>query len=465
MIKNAFWNALSIIVFLTIIGVIAFFALIFLNPYSGLNPFPPPTLPAALNLPTFTPTYEQLPPTWTPITPDSQLLGPTLKPSSTPLATEPPVVLFTKTPLPTATNTYTPTRTATNTSAISQTPSKTPNLTNTALALIVTQAAQTSAAGTATAQAKTATAQAGGPGATQTIEAMPPNPSSANEIGGASNDTWQDLVSDPSFSWLAASGASGYYVYWGTEATGTSTNTVPSPSYNPPAVTVGTYYLRLRTIFPWGERPNWTTVFTFRFDDTDPNAPASAVETHGAVSGTWQSNVPDPAFTWSGATDTGSGVASYDVYFGSNPGGVFVVASPTTASYDPTALVTGTYYLRVRSEDGAGNSSDWVTLFIFRYDGTAPSQPGSLQTSDASSDPTPTFTWSTSTDSHSGFATHELFWGAGTSCGTKNQPDQTETTFTAPEISEAGDYILCVRGRDMAGNPSAWAEAVFSYSP
>lgn len=452
MIKNAFWNALSIIVFLAIIAVIAFFALIFINPYSALNPFPPPTLPASLNLPTFTPTFPQLPPTWTPGGPLEPIQGITLKPSSTPLATEPGAVIIVNTnpPIRLPTSTFTPTRSATATSAATRTPTNTPNLTDTALAQVVTNAALT-------AQARTQAA-----GATQTVNAMPPNPGSAVETHGVSNDTWQTTVSDPAFTWTPVSGASRYYVYWGTASTGTSASTVSSASFDPDAVTPGTYYLRLRTVFPWGTRPDWSTVFIFRFDNTSPSVPGSATETHGASSASWQNTISDPAFTWPAASDTGSGVARYDVYFGSNPNGEIVVATPSSAAYDPAALSSGTYYLRARAVDGVGNSSNWATLFEFRYDGTPPSVPANLQTGDSGS-AAPTFTWSASTDDHSGFGTYQLFWGSGATCGGKNQPDQTGTSFTAPEITEAGDYILCVRAVDALGNTSSWAQAAYTY--
>jgi hypothetical protein len=39
---------------------------IFNNPDSGINPFPFPTLPATIAVPSPTPTLLQLPPTWTP---------------------------------------------------------------------------------------------------------------------------------------------------------------------------------------------------------------------------------------------------------------------------------------------------------------------------------------------------------------------------------------------------------------
>lgn len=85
------WNILSILMVVLIIGLLGFFATIFINPYSELNPYPPMPLPTLMTFPTETnttlplatadtPTATFLPSetstlisTWTPI------------PSSTPL--------------------------------------------------------------------------------------------------------------------------------------------------------------------------------------------------------------------------------------------------------------------------------------------------------------------------------------------------------------------------------------------
>ena len=83
--KDAIWNTLSFLAVMAVIAVIVLFSLIFINPQTAINPFPPPTLPAALVLPTHTPTYGQLPPTWTPGGGDQQVVGVTLRPTSTPL--------------------------------------------------------------------------------------------------------------------------------------------------------------------------------------------------------------------------------------------------------------------------------------------------------------------------------------------------------------------------------------------
>ncbi len=61
------WNVLTILVLVTIVCVVSVFFLIFTNPYSGINPFPPPTLNMTVAPPTatITPRFTLIP-SWTP---------------------------------------------------------------------------------------------------------------------------------------------------------------------------------------------------------------------------------------------------------------------------------------------------------------------------------------------------------------------------------------------------------------
>jgi hypothetical protein len=79
------WNILTILILVTLFCVLSYFVLIFLNPTSSLNPFPPPTLnPALYTLtPTVTPRFT-LVPSWTP-TNASELSTGTPVPSETPI--------------------------------------------------------------------------------------------------------------------------------------------------------------------------------------------------------------------------------------------------------------------------------------------------------------------------------------------------------------------------------------------
>ena len=60
------WDILTILVLLAAIGLVVFFARIFIDPQSELNPFPPPTMVPTVDIPTSTPTFLSLPATWTP---------------------------------------------------------------------------------------------------------------------------------------------------------------------------------------------------------------------------------------------------------------------------------------------------------------------------------------------------------------------------------------------------------------
>lgn len=103
------------------------------------------------------------------------------------------------------------------------------------------------------------------------------------------------------------------------------------------------------------------------YDPFPPTRPQAAEELHDVPDDTPQSDVNDPQFSWGEATDLASGIAGYEVYWGSNSEGA---ASNWTEApvYDPGPVKPGVYYLRVRARDVAGNTSPWETLFTFRYE-------------------------------------------------------------------------------------------------
>jgi len=110
------WNFLTVVVILATLIVGTVFLTIFINPYTSLNIFPPPTRSPLLELPTATPTPKELPPSWTPeatgTLPPTDTPGPTSTPTvtSTPEATETPdEPTPTATPLPYALQAGSPT--------------------------------------------------------------------------------------------------------------------------------------------------------------------------------------------------------------------------------------------------------------------------------------------------------------------------------------------------------------------
>ena len=83
-------------------------------------------------------------------------------------------------------------------------------------------------------------------------------------------------------------------------------------------------------------------------------------------------NYTRPYFSWSGATDSESGVDGYYVYFG-----IGETADPEIlGSYQTTTgylviedLTSGIYYLRLKTKDISGNVSSAVTGFVYVYEG------------------------------------------------------------------------------------------------
>lgn len=87
--KMSIWDILAIVLIAAALIIGAVILVIFVNPDSSVNPFPPPTLPPTVVIPTSTATLVSLPPTWTPV----PIIEATKAPTSTPFPTETPFVL------------------------------------------------------------------------------------------------------------------------------------------------------------------------------------------------------------------------------------------------------------------------------------------------------------------------------------------------------------------------------------
>ncbi len=106
--KLVLWDVLTAVTLLLTVCLIGYFAMVFFNPYTPLNPLRPPTPITPLALPTATWTPLPLAPTWTP----TATVPPT--PTNTPRPTWTPYnlpsgMVFSPTPSPTATLSPTPT--------------------------------------------------------------------------------------------------------------------------------------------------------------------------------------------------------------------------------------------------------------------------------------------------------------------------------------------------------------------
>ena len=78
------WNILTVVVLLTALCLVGLFLMIFLNPQSSLNPYPPAALPTLIPTNTVTPTSSVLlPATWTPTPPPPPTSTPFPEPTYT----------------------------------------------------------------------------------------------------------------------------------------------------------------------------------------------------------------------------------------------------------------------------------------------------------------------------------------------------------------------------------------------
>ena len=138
--KIKFWDILSFFLLILLLVIGGLILQVYRNPYAAVNPFPPPTVPVKLVIPSWTFTPQSMPSTWTPtpreVSPYQLASTSTIMPTATYNILYPvirPTRTFTNTAKP-ATNTpaITATRTATRTATNSTiSPSNTPANTNT----------------------------------------------------------------------------------------------------------------------------------------------------------------------------------------------------------------------------------------------------------------------------------------------------------------------------------------------
>jgi hypothetical protein len=222
---------------------------------------------------------------------------------------------------------------------------------------------------------------------------------------------------------------------------------------------------------------------TFRVDRTPPTAIGGVSEGSGAPNNAWQRAQNKPTFTWNASSDpsagsgSSSGLGGYQLYFGTDANGTAVhfdvgAGAPRTLTPNNLGVATGTYTLRGRTWDRAGNTSAWATLFTFRYDGTPPENPTAAthalgatvvrndvwQRTTSQAD----FTWPVPHDEGSGVKGYSVYWGAdpaGTAASfiTANRYQSPSPLCGA---NDACTGYLRLRSRDHVDNePAGWSTA------
>lgn len=207
-----------------------------------------------------------------------------------------------------------------------------------------------------------------------------------------------------------------------------------------------------------------------------PTAPSSLTaldQSGGLVSLTTNTWYPytAPSFSWSGASDAGSGIAGYYVYFGTDntadpqTAGTFQVAN----TFVPSGLTSGTtYYLRVRARDNAQNVSSIYAAFIYRLDSTGPQNPTGVTVAPTGYSSTNDFTFfwtNTASDAASGVAGYQYQVGASVNPGSWSSTIVTTSVNLPGAAYQTGENLFHLRTLDNAGNVSSVnVQVAFYYS-
>lgn len=208
-------------------------------------------------------------------------------------------------------------------------------------------------------------------------------------------------------------------------------------------------------------------------DPTVPSALTALDQTGGSIpltTNTWYTYTA-PYFGWSGATDAGSGVWGYYVYFGTDN-----TAEPQTAGtfqtdtfFVPGSVTSGqTYYLRIRTRDRAQRVSPIYDAFTYKLDSTGPQNPTGVTVAPTgySSANDFTFFWTnTASDASSGVAGYQYQVGASINPGSWSATI-TDTSVNLPGAAyQTGENFFHLRTLDNAGNiSSANVQVAFYYS-
>lgn len=186
----------------------------------------------------------------------------------------------------------------------------------------------------------------------------------ADEVGGATDGE-------------AGSGVAGYYVYFGTSASGdpvSQGSLVNVSEYSPGSLTSGeSYYLRIKTKDDAGNVTEGTwDAFNFRYDGVKPSNPTTLV-----VDPPGYSSADSFNFSWSGAEDTGSGVAGYCYKTGAVDSEEVCVNEASVSAIPSYRTGTNTFY--VRTIDTAGNLATEYITGSYYFSNNAPSGPQNLR--------------------------------------------------------------------------------------
>jgi len=186
----------------------------------------------------------------------------------------------------------------------------------------------------------------------------------------------------------------------------------------------------------YGNNNTAAAQFNWTYDNTGPTMIGIIVDGVG-VDIDWTNSTSSLTATWSGFSDTLSGIQKYEYAIGSSSGGTDVVdwtnnTTDTSVTKTGLTLTNGTaYYLSVKATDNAENESTTITSDGVIVDTDGPISGTVLDGTDVDIDWTNstsslTATWSGFSDTLSGIQKYE--YAIGTSSGDTDVVDWTNNT-------------------------------------
>lgn len=291
----------------------------------------------------------------------------------------------------------------------------------------------------------------------------------APSVPGTPSTTTPSNTAKPVWTWTASSdsgsglASTAYSVRWSQSSTfssGVSTGTASSASFTQPSnLTDGTWYFQVRAADLAGNTSSYSATGSVVVDTAVPSTP-------GAPTAASPTNNNLPTLSWTGSTDSGTGLddPAYTLEWSQDSGfaGLGGTAGISGTSYTiPSwlALTDGTWYFKVLATDAAGNNSPWSGTLTLVVDTAAPVVTNSSAAPVA--DTTAAITWTTDKQ-----ASTQVAYGPTNSYGSLTTETDTSPRLTGHSVTLSG-LVACtlyhyrVVSADSVGNVGHSSDASF----
>lgn len=285
----------------------------------------------------------------------------------------------------------------------------------------------------------------------------------SSSVGGSSNEDWTDWQS------LGTATSSGIFSVSGSNI--------------PEGLTVGANRYIQVAIFLSSENQLYDGAlpsvkdYSIRYlkdvgSPENPTLNSANLEENTITNGSWFSEGGNATFSFSGATDSESGVAGYYLYLGANSEadpaseGSYQVHNgsiESTQVYTKEISTGGMYYLRIKTTDGGENTSDPLNLLSFGIDKNSPTRPAYI-TADPpgySSSNSFSFSWPEGSDSDSGIQYYQ--YKRAVDIAWAQTAGSDDKSVLGLEAYQEGPNAFYVRSVDNVGNISTTYTQVTYY--